>query len=57
VRFRTRLAVVITCLLALLGTGAGMQAGASTVPEAGGTKTNGCVVVPSLELAVCISRF
>ena len=53
-RLRARLAVVITFLLVLFGLGAGMQADAATAPD---TRTNGCVVVPSLELAVCIARF
>ena len=56
-RFRTRLVVVITSVMALLGVGASMHANAADVPEAGGTRSNGCVVVPSLELAVCIARF
>jgi hypothetical protein len=41
--------------LVLLGLGAGMQANAA--PASGSTKNNGCIVVPSVELAVCLGRF
>jgi hypothetical protein len=56
VRLRARLAVVITFLLVLFGLGAGLQADAATT-AAPSTSTNGCVVVPSLQLAVCLNRF
>jgi hypothetical protein len=50
---------VITFVLLVLGIGAGVQANAASVGSAAtpGTSTNGCVVVPSLELAVCLARF
>jgi hypothetical protein len=50
---------VITSLLVLLGAGAGVQANAAPAPKitAPATSTNGCVVVPALEVAVCLSRF
>ena len=53
---RTRITIVITATLVLLGIGVGAQA--DTVN--GGintTKNNGCIVVPSAQLAVCIARF
>jgi len=57
VRLRARLAIAITFLLLLLGLGAGTQANADLVPASQNTSTNGCVVVPSLELAACLARF
>ena len=56
-RLRARLAIAITFLLLLLGLGAGTQANADLVPASQNTSTNGCVVVPSLELAACLARF
>jgi hypothetical protein len=53
VKLRTRIAVALTFLLLLLGLGAGTQANATS----GGSSTNGCVVVPSLQLAACLGRF
>jgi hypothetical protein len=52
VKLRARIAVVITFVLLLFGLAAGAQANAA--PQ---TNTNGCVVVPPLQLAVCINRF
>jgi hypothetical protein len=55
--------VALTILLLLLGAGAGVQANATPAPpvtinpEASETSTNGCVVVPPLELAACLARF
>ena len=46
-KLRARLAIVITLLLLVLGLGAGQQANASSSTASG---TNGCVVVPSLQL-------
>lgn len=58
---RTRLAAVAAMLLLLVGFGAaefGPTASASTsVNTAQTTATNGCVVIPSLQIAVCIPRF
>jgi hypothetical protein len=58
VRLRARLAVVITSLVLLLGLGAGMQANAAPALPSTATTTpnNGCIVVPSLELALCLGR-
>lgn len=50
---RTRLAIVITAALAVLGLGAAAQAS----PQLSNTTNNGCVVVPSAQLAVCLERF
>ena len=54
-KLRARLAVVLTFLLMLLGLSVAAQA--DTPPEDSGTSTNGCVVVPPLELAACLARF
>ena len=58
-RLRTRLAVVLSSLILLLGLGAGVQANAASAPKANvpTTANNGCVVIPSLELAACLARF
>jgi hypothetical protein len=65
VRLRARLAVLATFVLALLGLGAGVQANAAPhtphVPHVPNvsiptTANNGCVVVPSLHVAVCLAR-
>ena len=53
-RLRARLAVVITFVLLMLGLGAGLHADAASTPP---TSTNACVVVPSVQLAVCLGRF
>ena len=52
---RTRIAAVVIAVGVLFGLGAATQAQAGTVT--GGTPNNGCVVVPSAKLAVCIGRF
>jgi hypothetical protein len=58
VTLRARLAVLITFVLLLAGVGAGVQANADPVtPATPATSNNGCVVVPSLEIAACVARF
>lgn len=58
---RTRIAAVLTFVLVLLGLGAGIEANAAptstAIPATPSSSTNGCVVVPSLDLAVCLGRF
>jgi hypothetical protein len=56
VSLRARLAIVITTAAALLGLGAAAQA-APVAPNLSNTANNGCVVVPSAQLAVCLERF
>ena len=53
---RTRITIVVTATLVLFGIGVGAQA--DTVNSSvNSTKNNGCVVVPSAQLAVCVGRF
>ena len=49
---RTRIAVVVTAVVALAGIGAAAQA--DTV--ATNTPNNACVVVPPAKVAVCVGR-
>jgi hypothetical protein len=48
---------VFTLLLLVLGLGAGVQANAAVTPSSQSSSTNGCIVVPALELAACLARF
>jgi hypothetical protein len=59
VKLRTRIAVAITLLLLVLSLGFGLGTHANAAPKrsSGGTSTNGCIVVPPLELAACLGRF
>ena len=50
---RTRLAIIVTAVAALLGLGAQLQ-GATASPH---TSNNGCVVVPPAKVAICVQRF
>jgi hypothetical protein len=65
VKLRHRIAALGMMLALAVGIGASTQAGASTpaprsapvtAPRSTGPATNGCVVSPVLELAVCIPR-
>ena len=59
-KFRTRVAVVASLVLTMGGIASGLgQANAAPAPRETITtsSTNGCVVLPSLQLAVCLGRF
>jgi hypothetical protein len=53
VSIRARLAILVSAVAILLGVGAVAQA----APLGSNTTNNGCVVVPSAKLAVCLERF
>ena len=50
---RTRIAVIVTAVVALVGVGAQLE-GAMASPQ---TSNNGCVVIPPAKVAICIERF
>jgi len=58
---RSRVAALLAFVVLGLGVGAGVEANAAPATTAStatpATSTNGCVVVPSLNLAVCLGRF
>ena len=58
-KLRTRLVALVSMLLLVLGVGAsqfGPSASASTSVNTSQTDTNGCVVFPSMKVAICIKR-
>ncbi|HEV3227591.1 MAG TPA: hypothetical protein VGZ52_12175 [Acidimicrobiales bacterium] len=56
---RARVATLVTLLLVVLGAAFGIGTSAQAAPAAvtTSTSTNGCIVVPSLQLAACLNRF
>lgn len=58
-KLRTRLAALVVMVGIVLGVGATTQANASlpALATPASSETNGCIVFPALQLAICIPRF